>query len=64
MKFYIRRKSLLVSEGNMTVEMYKYYYCGMFNIDTVKTYFFLGHLNNLEVSDADVGNAYLHIFTK
>ena len=36
----------------------------MVNIENVGTYLFLGHINCLEVSATDVGNPYLHGFSK
>ena len=36
----------------------------MFNIDTAGTYLFIGHINDLDVDAAYVGNTYLHVFTK
>ena len=38
--------------------------CGVVSIDTVRTYFFLGQINDLEVAAADFDNACLHGFTK
>ena len=34
------------------------------NIDTARTYFLLGHINDLDVDAADVGNPYLRGFNK
>ena len=48
----------------MTVYRDKGAYFGVFNIDTSRTDFFLRQLNELEVAVTDVGNAYLHVFTK
>ena len=39
-------------------------YCGVVNIDTVRKAFFPGNINDLEVAAADVGNAFIHGFTK
>ena len=36
----------------------------MVKIDTVSTAFFIGQHNGLEVATADIGNAYLHGFTR
>ena len=33
-------------------------------MDVVRTAFFIGELNDLDVMTADVGNAYLHAYTK
>ena len=48
----------------MTGYRYKDFYCGVLNIDTLRPYFFLGNLNDLEVAATDVGNSYIHGFTK
>ena len=39
-------------------------YCGVVKIDTVRTYLFIGKLNDLDVTVTDVEKAYLHGFTK
>ena len=49
---------------DMTVSRDKKAYCGVFNIDTVRKYLFLGQFNILEVSVMYFGNAYIHIFTR
>ena len=48
----------------MTRARYNGTYCGVISIDTARKYFFLGHLNNLEVAAIDLGNAYRYDFTK
>ena len=62
-KFDLRRKAQLVAGGNMTGRRYKAPYFSVVNIDTFRTDFFLGQLNDLDVAAADVGNSYLHLFT-
>ena len=64
MKFDLRRKTQLVAVSNTKVERDEDHYCGLANIDTVRTDFFLGQINYLEVDTADVGNNYIHGFTK
>ena len=39
-------------------------YCGVIKINTFRKSFFLGYINELEVAVMDVGNAWLHRFTK
>ena len=39
-------------------------YCGVIKINTFRKSFFLGYINELEVAVTDVGNAWLHRFTK
>ena len=39
-------------------------YYGVVNIDTAGTAFLLGHINDVEMDDADVGSDYLHCFIK
>ena len=41
----------------------KYLY-GFANIETTRTDLFLGQMNELEVASSDVGNYYIHSFTK
>ena len=48
----------------MTGYREEYFYCVVVNIYTVRTYFFLGKINDLEVDAADIGNSYIHEFTK
>ena len=63
-KFELRRKEELVEGGNIKISSDNEYYCGLVNIDNYGTHFVLGKTNNLDISVADVGNCYLHIFTK
>ena len=39
-------------------------YCEVIKINTFRKAFFLGQINDLEVAVVDVGNAWLHGFTK
>ena len=39
-------------------------YCGVIKINTFRKVFFFGQINDLEVAVVDVGNAWLHGFTK
>ena len=39
-------------------------YCGVIKINNLRKAFFLGQINDLKVDDVDVGNAWLHEFTK
>ena len=39
-------------------------YCGVIKINTFRKAFFLGQINDLEVAVVDVGNSWLHEFTK
>ena len=50
--------------GGVIGDRDEYTYCGAVNIDTDRTYFFLGKINDLEVDASDVGNSYLHEFIK
>ena len=63
-KFDLRRKVQLVSGGNTIWSRDKDAYCGVVNIDIVRTVFFLGQKNDLEVSSIYVSNYYPHGFTK
>ena len=53
----------LVAGDNMTVESEKGEYCGVVNIENLRTALLLGKFNGLEVAAVDFGNSYLHIFT-
>ena len=46
-EFDPRRKTQLVSGGNMKEDRDKNYHCGVVIIDTVRIYFFLGRLNGI-----------------
>ena len=48
----------------MTVSSDEDVYCGVITINTFRKAFFLGQINDLEVVVVDVGNSWLHGFTK
>ena len=62
--FYLRRKAQLVKGLYMTGSSHEDVYCGVIKINTFRTAFFLGQINDLEVAVVDVGNAWLHELTK
>ena len=62
--FDLRRKACLVGGGNWTDASDEDAYCAVVSIDSVRTAFFLAELNDLDIVAADIGNAYLHGFTK
>ena len=57
-----RRKLRLFAVVNNTGYIDKDAYCGVFNIWTIMTVFFLWHINNLYVTATNVGNYHLHGF--
>ena len=63
-KFDLRRKARLVAGGNWTDPSSEDVYAGVVSLDSVRTAFFLGELNGLDVMAADISNAYLHGYTK
>ena len=63
-KFELRMKARMVVGGNMNWARDVNAYCGVVKIDTVRTYLFIGKLNDLDVTVTDVEKAYLHGFTK
>jgi len=63
-KFDLRRKARLVGGGNWTEVNSEESYAGVVSIDTVRLAFLLGDLNGLSTMAADIGNAYLHGYTK
>ena len=62
--FYLRRKAQLVKGLYITGSSDEDVYCGVIKINTFRKAFFLGQINDLKVDDVDVGNAWLHEFTK
>ena len=50
--------------GHRTADPAEDSFSGVVSLDTVRMAFFLGELNDLDVMAADVGNAYLHAYTK
>jgi hypothetical protein len=63
-KFDGRRKSRLVAGGNRTEPLDTDAYAGVVSIDTIRLGFLIGELNGLQAVATDIGNAYLHGFTK
>jgi len=63
-KFDLRRKARLVANGNWTDVVQEDIYSGVVGMDTVRLGFAIGELNNLPCCAGDVGNAYLHGFTR
>jgi len=63
-KFDARRKARLVAGGNWTEPGDEDVYSGVVSIDTIRCGLFLAQLNGLEVTAADIGNAYLHGVTR
>ena len=62
-KFDLRCKARLVGGGHRTPDPTEISYAGVVSLDTVRTAFFLGELNDLDIMAADIGNAYLHAYT-
>jgi hypothetical protein len=58
-KFDLRRKARLVAGGNWTELEREDIYSGVVALETVRTGFFLGQLNNLSCCAGDIGNAFL-----
>ena len=63
-KFDLQCKAHLVAGGNWTDPPDTDIYSGVVSIDSIRTAFLIAELNDLEVMAADVGNAYLHGYTK
>ena len=63
-KFDLRRKARLVAGGNWTDPGKEDIYSGVVGIESVRTGFLLGELNNLTCCAGDVGNAFLYGKTK
>ena len=55
-KFDPRRKARLVTVVNMTGASDEYAYCGVVNIHTLRTVFFCGYINGVEVAVMYFGN--------
>ena len=64
LKLDLMRKEQLVIGGDMTGDSEGYAYYGVVNINTNRKYFFLGNINDIVISDADVGNLCTQYFTK
>ena len=50
----------MVTGGDIRGSNYKEYFYGVVNIDIVRIYLFLQYINDLEVDESYVGNAYLY----
>ena len=62
-KFDGRHKARLVADGHLTPEPIENIYSGVVSLRNLRLVIFLGKLNNLELWGADIGNAYLEVFT-
>ena len=62
-KFDGRHKARLVADGHLTPEPIKNIYSGVVSLRNLRLVIFLGKLNHLELWGADIGNAYLEVFT-
>ena len=63
-KFDGRHKAnRLVVDGHLTPEPIENIYSGVGSLRNLRLVIFLGKLNNLDLGEADVGNAYLEAFT-
>ena len=62
-KFDGRHKARLVVDGHLTPEPIENIYSGVGSLRNLRPVIFLGKLNNLDLGEADVGNAYLEAFT-
>ena len=58
-----RHKARLVADGSLTPEPVENIYSGVVSLRHLRTVIFLGELNNLELWGADIGNAYLEVYT-
>ena len=63
-KFDLRRKARYVAGGDRTTVEKEDLYSGVVGMESVRTGFFLGELNQLSSCAADIGNAYLNSDTK
>ena len=63
-KHDLRRKARFVAGGHMTVAPKEDNYSGVVEFESVKLILFLAELNGLALMAADVGNAYLHAWTR
>ena len=62
-KFDGRHKARLVANDHLTPESIENIYSGMVSLRNLMQVIFLGKLNNLHIWGADIGNAYLEVFT-
>ena len=58
-----RYKARLVANGHLTREPVESLYSGVVSLRSLRLIIFLGRLGNLEMWEADVGNAYLEAYT-
>ena len=58
-----RHKARLVAGGSLTPEPVENIYSGVVSLRQLRLVIFLGELNNLELKEADIGNAYLGAYT-
>ena len=52
-----------MADGHLTPEPIENIYSGVVSLRKLRLVIFLGKLNNLELWGADIGNAYLEVFT-
>ena len=52
-----------MADGHLTPEPIENIYSGVVSLRNLRLLIFLGKLNNLELWEADIGNAYLEAFT-
>ena len=62
-KFDGRQKARLVADGHLTPEPVENIYSGVVSQRNLRLVLFLGELNDLDIWEADIGNAYLKAFT-
>ena len=62
-KFNGRHKARLVADGSLTPDPVENIYSGVVSLWHLRLVIFLGELNNLELWEADIGNAYLEAYT-
>ena len=63
-KYNGRHKARLVADGSLTPEPAENINSGVVSLRHLRLVIFLGELNNLELSGADIGNAYLEAHTQ
>ena len=62
-KFNGRHKARLVADGSLTQDPTENIYSGIVSLRHLRLVIFGGELNNLELWGADIGNAYLEVYT-
>ena len=62
-KFDGRHKARLVADGHLTLDPVENIYSGVVSLTNLWLLIFLCKLNNLDIWGADIGNAYLELFT-